>query len=324
MGQPQDRRMNTHEPLPAQNTVDSGLDIRHDRIRRATGTLPFVLGSLILGTIGIFVHEAGADPLTTTWFRCAFGLLGLTLWLLLRGQLSCLRLTRATGAWVLGAGVLMVLGWLMFFAAIERTSAGVATVLFHVQPLWVLLLGACYLKERIAGRRIASVLVAMLGLVLATGLPEQLAPFGGRQAVRADYWLGVVFCLVGAFFTACVTIVAVRLRHLPAGMLAWWQCALGTLALLAWPLLHGWPAWGGAWVWLAGLGLIHTGLVYALVYTGMAHLSTDRIAVFQFIYPVVAIVIDWLLYGQRLGGLQLAGIAIMVVAIAVTERGPKR
>ncbi|MBA1276065.1 DMT family transporter [Stutzerimonas azotifigens] len=306
--------MNTDEQNP------KALD-RHNSIR-AGGALPFVLGSVILGTIGIFVHEAGTDPLTATWFRCAFGLLGLTLWIGWRRQLGRLRLSPATWRGVLAAGVLMVLGWGLFFAAIERTSAGVATVLFHMQPLWVLLLGAWYLKESVARQRIVSVGIAMLGLVLATGVLERLSPFGAEQPPQAGYWLGVGFCLFGAFCTAWVTIIARQLRLMPAGVLAWWQCAVGTLALLAWPTLNGWPEWGASWVWLSSLGLIHTGLAYALLYAGMAHLSSDRIAVYQFLYPAVAIVIDWLVYGQRLGPLQLSGIAIMVVAIWFTERAP--
>lgn len=308
--------MNTDQPQNPQAPD------RHARMR-AGGALPFVLGSVILGTIGIFVHEAGTDPLTATWFRCAFGLLGLTLWIGWRRQLGHLRLSRATWRGVLTAGVLMVLGWGLFFAAIERTSAGVATVLFHMQPLWVLLLGAWYLKEAVARRRIVSVGIAMLGLILATGVLERLSPFGAGQPSQAGYWLGVGFCLFGAFCTAWVTIIARQLRHMPAGILAWWQCVVGTLALLAWPTLNGWPEWGASWVWLSSLGLIHTGLAYALLYAGMARLSSDRIAVYQFLYPAVAILIDWLAYGQRLGTLQLIGVAIMVVAIWSTERAPK-
>ena len=48
--------------------------------RRLDGWVAFVLGNALLGTIGVFVHEAQAAPLTVTWFRCAFGLIGLTLW----------------------------------------------------------------------------------------------------------------------------------------------------------------------------------------------------------------------------------------------------
>jgi drug/metabolite transporter (DMT)-like permease len=289
---------------------------------RAAGVFPFLMGSALLGTIGVFVHHAGADPLTTTWFRCAFGLLGLTLWVLLRRQTGYLRLTKSTGPWIVSAGILMVLSWGLFFTAIERTSVGVAIVLFQIQPMWVLVLGTLWLKESIGKQRIASVSVAMLGLVLATGIPEHLSLSRATDVLQPDYWLGVAMCLVGAFCMACVTIIARRLRDLPAGILAWWQCALGTLVLWVWPMQQGWPEWGMPWVWLAGLGLVHTALAYTLMYIGMARLNTGRIAVFQFAYPAVAIVIDWLFFEQRLGGVQLFGIAVMAIAIWFAERAP--
>jgi len=288
------------------------------------GASPFLLGSMLLGTIGVFVHQANAAPLTATWFRCAFGLLGLTLWVLWRQQTRFLRLTRSTAPWVLSASILMVLGWGLFFAAIERTSAGVAIVLFHIQPLWVLLLGGLWLKESIGRQRIASVAVAMLGLVLATGVLEHTPVFGGGETLRPGYWMGVTLCLIGAFCTACVTVIARRLSDMPAGILAWWQCLVGTVVLWMWPMEQGWPEWGMSWVWLVGLGLIHTGLAYTLMYVGMARLSTGRIAVFQFTYPAVAIVIDWLFFDQRLDGVQLFGIALMSVAIWFAERAPRK
>ncbi|BAN26808.1 DMT family transporter [Caballeronia insecticola] len=284
-----------------------------------TGTAPFLLGSALLGTIGVFVYEAHVDPLTATWFRCASGLIGLTLWAILRGQTRMLRLNRATAPWVLIAAALMVLNWGLFFSAIERVSAGVAIVLFHVQPMWVLLLGAWCLKEPVGKRRFGAVCAAMLGLALATGIAEHKA----NDALAPGYWLGVALCLVGAFCMACVTIIARRLRDMPAGILAWWQCAIGTLTLWMWPMQHGWPAWGASWLWLAGLGVIHTGLAYTLIYAGMARLNTGRIAVLQFVYPAVAIVIDWLFFDQRLSGLQLSGIALMSVAIGFAERMPR-
>lgn len=283
--------------------------------RRSTGAWPFVLGCALLGTIGIFVKNAHADPLTVTWFRCAFGLLVLTGWVALRRQTRLLRLTRTTGPWVLVAGSLMVLSWALFFSAIERMSVGVAIVLFHFQPMWVLVLGALLLKEPIGRRRIGAVSVAMVGLVLATGIAEH--PAGD---VPQGYWLGVAFCLVGAFCMACVTIIARHLRDLPAGILAWWQCAIGTLTVWIWPMRHGWPGLGVSWLWLAGLGIIHTGLAYTLIYIGMARLNTGRIALFQFVYPAVGVFIDWLCFAQHLSRLQLMGIALMAAAIWFAER----
>lgn len=288
--------------------------------RPSTGAWPFVLGCALLGTIGVFTREAHAAPLTATWFRCALGLLGLTCWVAWRRQVRFLRLKRTTGPWIVAAGSLMVLSWSLFFTAIERVPVGVAIVLFHVQPLWVLVLGALCLKESIGRRRVGAVSVAMVGLVLATGIAEHRTGGDGRQS----YWLDVALCLLGAFCMACVTIIARRLRDLPAGILAWWQCAIGTLTLWIWPMQHGWPAWGASWLWLAGLGIVHTGLAYTLIYSGMARLDTGRIALLQFVYPAVAIVIDRIFFGQHLSPLQLTGIAAMSIAIWLAERAPQR
>ena len=54
-------------------------------------------GGLLLGTLGIFIEEAGVHPLTAVWFRCAFGLAALIAWLYWRGRLHELRLPRRAG-----------------------------------------------------------------------------------------------------------------------------------------------------------------------------------------------------------------------------------
>lgn len=284
------------------------------------GALPFLLGNVLLGTIGIFVHQAHADPLTATWFRCAFGLLGLTLWLRMRGQIHRLRLSLADFLGVIAASVLMLLGWTLFFDAIARTGAGVAVVLFHVQPLWVLLIGSIWLKQAVSRTRLLGVLAAMLGLVFATGIGEQLPGGGNAAGLSSDYWLGVGACLLGSLATAGVTLIAKRMSAMAAGVLAWWQCAIGTVVLWIWPAQQGWPALGPAWFWLAGLGLLHTGLAYSLLYAGMARLDTGRIAALQFVYAATAILLDWMVLDRPLSALQLAGIALMAAAIWFGER----
>lgn len=312
--------MTTNQPL--HNGV-SGIPRPGEMCPRdlATGVFPFLLGNALLGTIGVFVHQAGTDPLTTTWFRCAFGLLCLTLWLHSRGSLRSLRLSPATGPWVVLAGSLMVLSWVLFFYAIEQIPTGIAVVLFHVQPLWVFLLSAVLLKEPVGRQYVASVFGAMFGLALATGVFEHTLP-GPGSMLQSDYWLGVVACLVGAFCPASVTLINRRLSKMPTGILAWWQCAIGALVLGIWPVRHGWPAWGGAWGWLAGLGLIHTGLAYTLIFAGMSRLKTGRIVVFQFVYPMAAIFVDWQYFDQRLSYTQLLGIALMSAAIWFAEQTP--
>lgn len=282
------------------------------------GVALMVGGGLLLGTLGVFVEEAGQHPLTAVWFRCAFGLLALLLWGALNGRLGELRLRGASLAAALAAGALMVANWALFFAAITCTSIGVATVVFHVQPLWVLALGAWFLRERVTRRQVGAVLLALLGLALASGLLDGAAV---GDAGSPSYVWGLLMCLGGSLSYAGVTLIAKSARHVSSFALAWWQCAVGALLLAAWPLTQGWPAWGAAWGWLAGLGVVHTGFAYVVLYAGMARLNTSRIALLQFVYPAAAVVMDWLVYGRTLSGVQLTGVALMAVAlIGVRQR----
>src|SRR5687767_5929803 len=105
------------------------------------GGIRMAAGGLLLGTLGIFVEEAATDPLTTVWCRCAFGAAALLAWAALSGRLPELRLGARGWAAAAAAGVLMSASWALFFGAIERTSISVATVVFHAQPLLLMLAG---------------------------------------------------------------------------------------------------------------------------------------------------------------------------------------
>ncbi|WP_287169215.1 EamA family transporter, partial [Pseudomonas sp.] len=95
-----------------------------------------IAGGVLLGTVGVFVQEAGQHPLVTVLFRCAFGALALLAWGLATGRVRELRVRGRSWPVVAATGVLMVLNWALFFAAIPRTSIGVATIVFHIQPVW--------------------------------------------------------------------------------------------------------------------------------------------------------------------------------------------
>ncbi len=274
-------------------------------------------GGMLLGTIGVFVEEAGQDPLTTVWFRCLFGGLALLVWGLATGRIRELRLS-GNAWWVaLATGVLVVFNWALFFAAIPRTSIGVATVVFHVQPLWVIAIGAWWLREPVSRLQWAAVLVALAGLVLATGLLD--APQAGPTMTQSYLW-GLLLCLGGSLSYAGVTLIAKSAHTVSSFALAWWQCLVGVVLLGWWPLLHGWPAAGAPWAWLVGLGAIHTGLAYAVLYAGMARLPAARIAILQFVYPGAAVLVDWAVYGRTLSAVQLAGVGLMALALWVVRR----
>jgi drug/metabolite transporter (DMT)-like permease len=273
-----------------------------------------IAGGVLLGTVGVFVEEARQHPLVTVLFRCAFGALALLAWGLATGRVRELRERGRSWAVVVATGLLMVLNWALFFAAIPRTSIGVATIVFHIQPVWIMLFGPRVLREAVAPRQVAAMLAALLGLVLNTGL------LGGDAAAWGpDHVSGLLMCLAGSLCYAAVTILAKTEKVVTPFALAWWQCAVGTVLLLWVPLVHGWPQAPSSWAWLAGLGVLHTGLAYAILFAGMARLTLGRIAVLQYVYPLTAIVLDWVVYGRALDAVQLAAVGLMAGALLVVK-----
>lgn len=304
----------SHAARPSEGRARGGAA---DASRERHGQWLMVAGGVLLGTIGVFVEEAGQDPFSTVWFRCAFGALALLLWGAATGRLGELRLHGSAWLAAAAAGGLVVLNWALFFAAIHHTSIAVATVVFHVQPLWVMAFGAWYLREVVTRAQWAAAIVALAGLALASGLSD---PSAAAERWNPDYVAGLVMCLGGSLSYAGVTLIAKSARSISAFALAWWQCVVGVLVLAWWPWVHGWPAAGAPWAWLAGLGVLHTGLAYVVLYAGMARLPAARIAVLQFVYPGTAVLVDWAVYGRALSPLQLGGVAMMALALWVVRR----
>jgi drug/metabolite transporter (DMT)-like permease len=292
------------------------LDAASERI----GLWLMVGGGVLLGTIGVFVQEAGQQPLITVWFRCAFGAVALFLWSASTGKLKDLRLSGKSLRVACATGCLMLLNWTMFFAAIPRTSIAVATVVFHIQPIWVILFSAIFLRETVSKSQWVATPVALLGLALTTGLLDDMT---SAQLASSEYITGLLLCIGGSLSYAAVTLLAKSKQVISPFTLSFWQCGVGTVVLAWAPFVLGWPQDVSAWAWLAGLGAIHTSLAYVVLFAGMARLTLGKIAVLQFVYPLAAVLFDWGVYGTRLSMVQITGVALMGAAIW-TIRKPSR
>ncbi len=281
-------------------------------MRERHGLWLMVAGGILLGSIGVFVQAAGQHPLVTVWFRCAFGAVALLLWCVATGKSSALWLSGKALGIACVTGCLMLLNWTMFFAAIPRTSIAVATVVFHIQPIWVILFGAIFLREPVSKSQWLATPVALLGLALTTGLFDGMAthPVASREYVE-----GLLLCIGGSICYTAVTLLAKSTRTVSPFTLSFWQCGVGAVVLAWAPFVFGWPQHAASWGWLAGLGVIHTGLAYVVLFAGIARLTLGRVAVLQFVYPLAAVVFDWIIYGTTLSLVQIVGGALMGLSI---------
>ncbi|HEJ0414710.1 TPA: DMT family transporter [Klebsiella aerogenes] len=275
------------------------------------GVWQMSLAMIISGSIGAFVLLSGLPVIDVVFWRCLIGAVTLLLFILLSRQ-PFSRLTRLTLALAILGGVALVINWLLLFAAYSRVSIGMATVVYNTQPFMLVLL-SMMLGEKVSAVKWAWLLLAFSGVVIL--LSSELTPAHSDNLVT-----GIILALGAAFFYALTAIIARKLQPLPAQHIAFIQVIVGTVMLL--PLVHA-PEFNShfPWHYLLILGVVHTGIMYQLLYSAIQKLPTPVTGSLSFIYPLVAILVDYLVFHHALAPLQLAGGVLILLAAAGNNLG---
>lgn len=277
-------------------------------------TVKLAVGMAMIGTVGAFAVESGLSPVSVVFWRCVFGTLFLGLWCIIRGYLPdrSLSLKRLTYASL--AGVCMVLSWIAFFAGFTLTSIATTTIVYHIQPFFVVLISAVFLRELISLNQVLWMAGAFTGVILASGL---IAPSG---VINIHWVLGVVLTLVAALLYAISTVVGKGLGQQRPEITTLCQTIVGIILLA--PFTDSFRSVPPeSWGWLIGIGVLHTGVAYVLMYSAYPKLTTPVIGVLTFIYPVVAIIVDWVFYGHQPGGIQMTGMILIALCTLGVKLG---
>ncbi|HDZ9440899.1 TPA: DMT family transporter [Klebsiella quasipneumoniae subsp. similipneumoniae] len=275
------------------------------------GVWQMSLAMIISGSIGAFVLLSGLPVIDVVFWRCLIGALTLLLFIVLSRQ-PFSRLTRFTLALAVLGGIALVINWLLLFAAYSRISIGMATVVYNTQPFMLVLMGMV-LGERVSAVKWGWLLLAFGGVVIL--LSSELAPAHGESLAT-----GVLLALGAAFFYALTAIIARKLHPLPAQHIAFIQVLVGVVMLL--PLVQM-PDFSASFPWryLLILGVVHTGIMYQLLYSAIQKLPTPITGSLSFIYPLVAMGVDYLVFHHALTPVQLLGGMLILFAAAGNNLG---
>ncbi|HKR45265.1 MAG TPA: DMT family transporter [Paraburkholderia sp.] len=282
-------------------------------IRR--GAAEMIVAMLMSGTIGWLVVASRQAPINIAFLRCVLGGVTLTLVCAALGLLRRKHLPPRTLALAVLGGAAIVANWVLLFAAYSRASISMATAVYNTQPFMLVGLGVVILRERVSASTVAWLAVAFLGLVCVVEVQPAVL------AVPGEYLQGVAYAAGAAFLYAISSIITRHLKGTPPHLIALVQLAFGALALA--PFIHygTLPATPLHWAQLVTLGIVHTGIMYVLLYGAIQKLPTAMTGALSFIYPVVAILVDWFAFGQRLAWIQVVGAALILVAAAGVNLG---
>src|SRR5579872_3726447 len=203
----------------------------------------------------------------------------------------------------------------LYYFAIEKTSVAVAIILQYTAPVWVLLYMVGRGRQSATTQRVSSVALAVAGSALAIGAV-------GGGGLHLDGW-GVAAALVAAFAFAFYNVGGHDLltRHDHWRILTY--VLLG--AALFWLAVN--PPWkiaaarysSGEWLFLLLFAVVSVLVPYLFYFAGLRHLDATRAIVTSCLEPVFSIVIAALALGELVRPVQVAGIALVLLATVLVQ-----
>ncbi|WP_378152713.1 DMT family transporter [Chungangia koreensis] len=280
--------------------------------------IKMTLSMAIFGSIGFFTIQTGIPAVELVFVRCICATLFLGgLWLLLKQHKTEIWQRREVVRTMI-CGIFLVLNWVFLFKAFEVMSITVSITLYNLAPIFVLILGTLFLKERMSFTSLAAIIVCFLGsmLIIGTQNVQSWADFTGS---------GFGWALLSAFCYAMTMLLGKGITHLSAYSTTFIQTTIGIIMLL--PFID-FSVFNGLtmsnWGYILGTGLIHTGFVYYLFFDSLRKLPTSVISALVFVDPVVAILLDTVILDFRPTFLQAAGIVLIFGGIIYTIWKPER
>lgn len=282
-----------------------------------TGLFMVMLAAVLWGT-GNAVARTIYDIADTNAFSVAFLRMALSVpaLLLVCGIMLGRRmwhLQRLDLPYMLGAGALVALYQVSFYAALPKVGVAIATVVALCSaPVIVAVLSAIILREFPTGKT----LIALTTAVIGTGLLINVQP----SAQRPDVLGGVLLALLAGTLYAINTLVG---RKLGSGnrvhplQTATIGFLFGALILFAIALPMGlvltYPPTG--WLRLAYLGVIPTATGYTLFFGGMRTTTATAASIATLMEPLTATLIAVIVLHEPMSPPALVGSGLLVLAM---------
>ena len=197
--------------------------------------------------------------------------------------------------------------------ALVAGGAGKTAVLVYTMPFWVILFAALFLNEKPRAPQYAAALVAAAGLLLV------LQPWDWHGT-----WLSSLLALAsGASWAGGSVVVKRAFRHRSVDLLRLvaWQMAVGGAVLSALAVAtHDQPIVWSSYMILALVYnvVLATALGWGLWLFVLRVLPAGVAGLSALATPVMSVLLAWWLLGERPGGAEGGGIALILLALVLT------
>lgn len=260
------------------------------------------------------VHDI--PPFTLVFVRVSLG--AAMLWLPARASRLPFPTTARTWAALALAGLLnCALPFVLLFWGQRHIPSSLAAILISTGPLLTIICAHFMTRdERLNGRKVLGVSLGLLGAVVLIGI-DALRDFGVRSLAQFAV-LGAALCY------ALAAVVSRRFASQPPIVTAVGQLATSALMVLPMAIIVDRPwqlpppramAVGGT----VGLTVFSTALAYIIYFKLLRSAGASNVMLVSFLTPIGASLFGVLLLGERLMAHNLAGMALILVGLAIID-----
>jgi drug/metabolite transporter (DMT)-like permease len=290
---------------------------------RSSGTLLCLGSGAAFGAMAIFGKLAyGEGANVGTLLAVRFALAAVVFWTLLLAG-GGRRAVRALARRDIGVGLALgACGYALqagcYFAALERIDASLLSLLLYTFPAMVAGAAVAVGRERLDGRRLTALGLALGGLVLVVvgAGAGALDPLGtalgfGAAVVYTTYVMvsdGIVGRVAPRVLAALVCTGAAVTLTVGSALLG--QLRPGLLTL-------------GGWAWLACLVLVSTVASLRMFFAGLQRVGPTTASILATVEPLVTVLLAFLVFAETLGLVQLIGGGLVLGAVLVLHVRPR-
>lgn len=295
------------------------------RMKRMVYLLP-VLSGIMWGSGGIFVRTLtgfGMDGYTVAESRLAVAVCVLAAVICLYDRrLFQIRL-KDIWVFILGGfcGILGVM--LAYNASIKEVTLSLAAVLLSMSPVFVLFLAAVLFGERITGKKLGCMALALTGCMLVSGVLETGS--GMKWSVK-----GIGFGVLAAFFYAMYSLVskASARRGYHAFTMIFYCMLISAAALIPvtdWGCIYVAGVASGAkmTVFMLVNALVTSVLPYVFYTLALNEMEAGKASILAAGEPVAAMVFGFLFFAEKPTMLAVFGLVLTTAALVVFGRPEK-
>ena len=273
------------------------------------------LAALLIGNAALalgpyFVRLADSGPVAAGFWRLALALPVLFLFAS-REPAPAAPVTRKLLLAIVAGGVFFALDLSSWHVGIGSTRLGNAALFGNSGSLILMFWGFVAWQRWPQSREWLAILAALGGAAILLGRSFE---------VSTQTLIGDLFCLLaGLLYGGYLLILQDARRILPSWRLLSWSSAASVPVLLLVAFLHGEPVWPHDWWPLVGLAVSSQLVGQGMLVYSLRHFSPLAIGLGLLTQPAIASLAGWLAFGERLGPIDLLGMALLAAALVLAR-----